>query len=78
MSNCKNCKSKRVAAISAKCSDLCWVKMGKNEHDGYVPDDMGIDDGTGDYVTIDLCLACGQVQGKFPLPPCKLETGEDK
>lgn len=72
---CKNCKSERIATISAKCSDLCRVEMGGNEHEGYVPGDMGV--GGGVYVRIALCLACGQVQGKFPLPPCKLETGEE-
>ena len=28
----------------------------------------------GDDVQLDYCLDCGQIQGKFPLPPAALET----
>jgi hypothetical protein len=46
------------------------------DNDGYVPDDLGI--GGGDYVEFDMCLTCGQVQGKFPLPTAVLEAEEDE
>lgn len=65
------CEHKRRAGLTAKCSDLCFVEMGEREHDGYVPDDMGI--GGGDYVGFTWCLDCGQIIGKWPVPPCKLE-----
>jgi hypothetical protein len=42
------------------------------EHDGYVPEDLGI--GGGDYVQFSYCLDCGQIQGTFPLPLTKIET----
>jgi len=74
MITCSKCSSNRVASISAKCSDLCFVHIQGEEHDGYVPDDMGI--GGGDYVEIDLCLNCGTVQGEWPLPECELEQPE--
>jgi hypothetical protein len=59
------CEPKRIASINAKCSDLCYIRIGQSEHDGYVPDDMGI--GGGDYINFDLCLECGKIQGKFPV-----------
>jgi len=64
---CQKCKSERVLDVTAKCSDLCFVRMGDKEHDGYVPTDCGIgDEGFGDYVEIKVCLECGQLQGKWP------------
>jgi hypothetical protein len=73
---CK-CGSKRVADIYGKCSDMCVVSMGDNEHEGYVPEDMGI--GGGDDIVFKLCLDCGQIQGdKFPLPPTDLERNSNE
>ena len=74
---CKNCKSKRILSVNAKCSDLCWVRYpsGKEE-DGYVPDipNISTPEGGGDYVEFDLCLDCGQIQGKWPVK----SLGKDK
>jgi hypothetical protein len=69
---CQKCKSERILSVNAKCSDLCFVSIGNQEKDDYVPDDMGI--GGGDYVEFELCLDCGQVQGNFPLEKSKLES----
>jgi hypothetical protein len=69
--NCQRCKSERIASIYGKCSDLCVVTIGENEHDGYVPDDMGI--GGGDDISFEVCLECGQIQGDFPLLMTNLE-----
>lgn len=64
---CITCKSEKIARISAKCSDLCFVEYPDGtEHDGYVPDDLGFDSGYGDYVNFTLCLDCGQLQAMFP------------
>ena len=75
MSNCSNCESDRIVSISAKCSDLCSAQMfcGDNsiEHDGYVPNDMGI--GGGDYIEFEFCLECGQIQGEWPRSHTDLE-----
>lgn len=68
---CQKCKSTRVARLSAKCSDLCFVSVDGREHDGYVPSDMGI--GGGDYVDLKWCLGCGQLQGEFPMSVSALE-----
>lgn len=69
--NCNKCKSIRVLDMSAKCSDRFNCDLGTATHDGYVPLDMGI--GGGDYIELSMCLDCGQVQGKFPLPETDLE-----
>lgn len=62
---CQTCNSDRIMLVSGKCSDMCsYSYKGKNE-DGYVPSDVGI--GGGDYIEIEYCLQCGQIQGKFPV-----------
>lgn len=66
MSKCQNCKKTRLLSVSAKCSDLCSVSIGDYEHEGYLPDGFNI--GSGDYVEFELCLDCGRIQGKFPIP----------
>ena len=71
MAQCQRCSSLRLARILAHCSDMCSVDLaGRHEH-GYVPRDLGI--GGGDDVQLDYCLDCGQIQGKFPLPPTQME-----
>jgi len=67
---CQECHGERILEVSAKCSDLCFVRMGDFEHNGYVPQDCGItqENSYGDYVMFDLCMECGQLQGKFPIP----------
>ncbi len=72
--NCQRCQSNRVVNISAKSSDLNFISLGDKVLDGYVPDDMGI--GGGDYIELDYCLNCGQIQGTFPLPETELEQVE--
>lgn len=69
--NCFRCKSSRVANVTAKCDDRCGVNLSTQEHDGYVPEDVGI--GGGDYISFHWCLDCGQIQDKFPLPKTELE-----
>lgn len=69
--NCDKCDSKRILRVSSKPSDCSSVTLGDVSHDGYLPKDLGI--GGGDYVEFNLCLDCGKVQGKFPLPQCALE-----
>lgn len=70
--NCQQCNSSRIISISAKCSDLCSItypngvnaSYSRNAR-GYVPEIENI--GSGDYIKIQVCLECGQVQGKFPV-----------
>jgi hypothetical protein len=40
-----------------------------------VPRDLGI--GGEDDVHFLYCLDCGQIQGKFPVPPTAIEQGRD-
>jgi hypothetical protein len=69
--NCIKCSSDRILSVNAKCSDRCIFNFGDHEYDGYVPEDCGI--GGGDYVYFKVCLDCGQMQGKWPLPKSELE-----
>ena len=63
---CQRCGSARLISVSAKCSDMCSVTMSnKREHYGYVPPDIGV--GGGDYIDMEYCLECGQIQGEFPI-----------
>jgi len=64
--SCQGCGADRIASINAKSSDLNCVEIDGIEHDGYVPDDIGI--GGGDYVEFTWCLHCGKIQGDFPVP----------
>jgi hypothetical protein len=41
-------------------------------HDGYVPRALGI--GGGDYIEFEVCLNCGQMQGKYPIAPVECES----
>ena len=71
---CQSCSSERVLEIGGKCSDLCHYSL-KGQQSGdysYVPGDMGI--GGGDYLRINLCLDCGQTQGKWPCPKTDFES----
>ncbi len=71
MIKCQRCDSKRILQASAKCSDCFGAILNGVDHDGYVPDDLGI--GGGDYMEVNVCLDCGQLQGKFPKPPTQME-----
>jgi len=73
---CKNCNSTRIAGVHAHCRDCCFVNIGDNEHEGYVPNDIGV--GGGDSVNIDYCLDCGMIQGNFPIAKTKLETQNEE
>jgi hypothetical protein len=66
------CQSNRILFVSGKTSDLCFCQIENKEHNGYVPDDLGI--GSGDYLEFNLCLDCGQIQDQFPLAKSKLES----
>ena len=73
---CQRCGSERVIKSSGKTSDCFGAKFAdKPWTDGYVPYDLGI--GGGDYRTFSHCLACGQIQGKWPLPTAEIEAGDE-
>lgn len=72
--NCQKCESHRLADITGKTSDLCFVTFhNEMEHEGFVPDDINI--GGGDYIRFSLCLNCGQIQGEWPVPLTEMEKG---
>jgi hypothetical protein len=73
---CEKCNSDRMAEINGKCNDMACVSIGEKEHLGYMPDDLGV--GGGDYISFRVCLNCGIIDGKWPLPISELEGGEDE
>jgi hypothetical protein len=73
---CQRCGSHRVADAGGKCSDMSHFSLGDIDHNGYMPDEVGL--GGGDYIEITYCLDCGQLQGKFPLALSLIETGEEE
>jgi len=63
--SCDVCGSNRILSVTAKCSDCCAVDFNGADQSDYVPSDCGI--GGYDYISFQLCLQCGKVQGEFPL-----------
>jgi hypothetical protein len=76
MSNCQKCNSQRIADIQAKHSDCFNISIGNREHDGYAPKIPNVCGG--DYTRFELCLDCGQVQGKFPIDTLDMENSYDE
>jgi len=73
---CRHCGSRRMARVSAKCSDACDVALRSGKWiAGYVPPDMGICDGDTDYVRFAWCLDCGTIRGRFPVKTTEIEEG---
>lgn len=70
---CQKCGSERIVRVGGKVSDMFNASIGEHDYDGYVPSDLGI--GCGDYIDIDYCADCGQIQGEFPLPLTEIESG---
>jgi len=71
---CQKCKSKNVVSISAKCSDGFYVNFnGKDYQSVEINNISGCE-----YVEPEICLDCGQCQGKFPVsfPNDVLDTEE--
>ena len=69
--NCQNCKSTRILEFSGGDSKDCfWAEINGNEHEGYMLSDLGLGD---EGPEGKLCLNCGQMQGKWPLPKSSME-----
>jgi hypothetical protein len=72
-----------ILKISAKCSDLCWTKYtdknGKEtETNGYVPEGIGIGDGGGDYIDIDIDMKTGQILNWKPVSDAQVIEAQKK
>lgn len=72
---CQACRSSRTAYVLARCSDMCSVDLAGRRRRGYVPRDLGI--GGGDDIQFEYCLDDGRIRGAFPLPPSRMERGEE-
>lgn len=64
--SCQRCASDRVLSLGGKSSDLNNWSFRGHEGNGYVPYIPGV--GGDDYYEIEVCLACGQLQGEWPQP----------
>jgi len=75
---CKNCGSDRIMDCTGKTSDLCVAEFKGQFHNGECPKEVGI--GGGDYMKIEYCLECGQMQGDFPYgdPAFFMEGNDDE
>lgn len=67
---CSRCGSDRILFASAKCSDRFYARYKDLEHDGYAIGPGNINEG--DYLDMEICLECGQAQGKWPYPEKKI------
>ena len=65
--SCQSCNSDRMMIVAGKCSDLGGIAVNHLliDHDGYMP--YGLNVGGGDYIELDVCLDCGQLQGEWPV-----------
>ena len=64
---CQRCKSERIATASGRCKDMFTFKFKQKEYEGYVLQNIGFHDQF-DYLTVEYCLECGQIQENFPVP----------
>lgn len=71
---CIKCSSERILEIDAQQRDSFFMrfKNTKREYDGYQPGDIGLGSDE-DSVRFKYCMDCGQIQGKFPRKPCRVE-----
>lgn len=76
MQHCQKCNSSRVAKVNAKCDDRCIFAIDYRRQSDYVPRKAGLGAG-GDYLQMDYCLNCGQIQGNFPVPILDIEQDTD-
>lgn len=74
---CQTCKSTRIAKVNAKCDDRCNFSVDYRRKSDYVPRKAGLGSG-GDYLQMDYCLNCGQIQGKFPVPILDIEEEDSE
>jgi hypothetical protein len=65
MAQCKRCGSDSILSFSNKTSDRFHAEFKGMEHSGYVLSGLNI--GGQDYLEIDACMQCGQIQGEFPV-----------
>jgi len=72
--SCIKCKSERIVEIVAKCNDLCHIT---ENHTGLKHEGYNIYGSGGDYLEINLCLQCGQIQDNFPMEDLNIEGEND-
>lgn len=76
--SCQNCQSNRILTLSSKASDLHHWSCGNRSCEGYLPDEFNDFLGSGDYVSLNVCLDCGRLAGQFPVPELDIEKEREK
>ena len=64
MAQCTRCNSDSILSFSSKTSDRFHARVKGMEYSVYVLSRLNIG---GDYIEIDACTQCGQIQGDWPL-----------
>jgi hypothetical protein len=61
--------------INGKTSDQFQMTYGDMERLDYVPKNLFFGENNyGDYMTVEFCAECGQIQSKFPISDSKLKA----
>lgn len=61
-----NCGSIRIISVGGKCSDRAWIAYRGKDYNGVVPQCLGV--GGGNYLEVEFCVDCGQIQYFKPIP----------
>ena len=66
---CQRCKSELLAHIDACCENLCFTDVYSEgiEIDGFAPCIPWVTGRTETAIEFEVCLKCGQLQGRFPI-----------
>jgi len=66
--SCSRCESDQIASVQAKCNDCFDLTIAGERvvENDYVAGGLNIGDDAGDYISFEVCLDCGQMQGAWP------------
>ena len=74
---CQRCGSDKIVTINGKCSGMFSMSYDGEEKHGHgdVPNNLFFGkDNYGDYMIVEFCAECGQIQSKFPISQAALKT----
>ncbi len=65
---CDKCESDRLLTVYVQGRDTHSLEYQGKDYQGYMEEGLGLRGNYGDAIQFKLCLDCGKVQGKFPIP----------
>lgn len=74
---CQRCSSDRILTTNSKSSDLNNFEYAGVESSPYSYVPYGLNIGGGDYIELEICLECGQLQGEWPAKDPELKEAKD-